>query len=87
MSPRDSLQRPYCNHQRCSPNRKLKPLEERASRIRENQVTIQAIEEQMNQTEPTLIPSGSQRVNQPDSPLASNHSGTRGSVANSHQSS
>ncbi|MBW0479102.1 hypothetical protein O181_018817 [Austropuccinia psidii MF-1] len=32
-----------------NPNRKLKLLEERAARIRENQATIQAIEEQLNQ--------------------------------------
>ncbi|MBW0492699.1 hypothetical protein O181_032414 [Austropuccinia psidii MF-1] len=46
-------------------NMQFKLLEERESRIRENQATIQAIEEQLNQAEPTLIPSGSQGVNQP----------------------
>ncbi|MBW0474790.1 hypothetical protein O181_014505 [Austropuccinia psidii MF-1] len=46
----------------CNPNRTLRLLEKRATRIRENQATIQAIEEQLNQTEPTLIPSGSQGV-------------------------
>ncbi|MBW0555168.1 hypothetical protein O181_094883 [Austropuccinia psidii MF-1] len=55
--------------------RKFKLLEGRATRIRENQATIQAIEEQLNQTGPTLIPSGSQGVDQPNSLVASHHSG------------
>ncbi|MBW0476999.1 hypothetical protein O181_016714 [Austropuccinia psidii MF-1] len=42
-----------------NPNRQFKLLEERETRIRESQATIQAIEEQLNQTEPTLNPSGS----------------------------
>ncbi|MBW0526668.1 hypothetical protein O181_066383 [Austropuccinia psidii MF-1] len=46
-----------------NPNRKLESLEERVARIRENEATIQAIEEQLNQTENTLISSGSQGVN------------------------
>ncbi|MBW0483841.1 hypothetical protein O181_023556 [Austropuccinia psidii MF-1] len=66
------------------PNRKFKLLEERATRIRKNQATIQAIEEKLNQTEPTLIPSGSHGVDQPKSPVASNHSGNRRSVAKNH---
>ncbi|MBW0496636.1 hypothetical protein O181_036351 [Austropuccinia psidii MF-1] len=57
------------------PNRKFKLLEERETRIRENKATIQAIEEQLNHTKPTLIPSGSQVVDQPNSPVASNNSG------------
>ncbi|MBW0484325.1 hypothetical protein O181_024040 [Austropuccinia psidii MF-1] len=61
-------------------------LEERETRIREDQATIQAIEEQLNQTEPTLIPSGSQGVDQPKSPVASHHSVTSKSVAKSHHS-
>ncbi|MBW0556575.1 hypothetical protein O181_096290 [Austropuccinia psidii MF-1] len=68
-------------------NRQLKLLEERATRIRENKSTIQDIEEQLNQTEPTLIPSGSQGVDQPNSPVASNHSGTSRIVSKSHHSS
>ncbi|MBW0473238.1 hypothetical protein O181_012953 [Austropuccinia psidii MF-1] len=70
-----------------NPTRKLRLLEERETRIRINQATIQAIEQQMNQTGPTLIPSGSQGVGQPSSPVASHHSGTSRSVANSHHSS
>ncbi|MBW0477524.1 hypothetical protein O181_017239 [Austropuccinia psidii MF-1] len=70
-----------------NPNRQFKLLEERATRIRENKVTIQAIEEQLNQTKPTLIPSGSQGVDQPKYPVDSPHSGTRRSVAKSHHSS
>ncbi|MBW0554128.1 hypothetical protein O181_093843 [Austropuccinia psidii MF-1] len=40
-----------------NPTRNSRLLEERATKIRENQATIQAIEEQLNQTGPTLIPS------------------------------
>ncbi|MBW0533552.1 hypothetical protein O181_073267 [Austropuccinia psidii MF-1] len=58
-----------------SPNRQFKLLEERATRIGENQATIQAIEEQLNQTGHNLIPSGSQGVDQPNSQVASHHSG------------
>ncbi|MBW0474564.1 hypothetical protein O181_014279 [Austropuccinia psidii MF-1] len=42
----------------CTRNFRL--LEERETRIRENQITIQAIEEQLTQTGNTQIPSGSQ---------------------------
>ncbi|MBW0466753.1 hypothetical protein O181_006468 [Austropuccinia psidii MF-1] len=70
-----------------NPNMQLKVLEERASRIRENEATIQYIEKQPNQTENTLIPTGSQVLNLPDSPVASHHSGTIRSVAKSHHSS
>ncbi|MBW0543640.1 hypothetical protein O181_083355 [Austropuccinia psidii MF-1] len=69
-----------------NPTRKLRLLEEKATRIRENQATIQAIEEKLNQTGPTLIPSGSQGVEHCKSPVASNHSGTNRSVAKSHHS-
>ncbi|MBW0502366.1 hypothetical protein O181_042081 [Austropuccinia psidii MF-1] len=60
-----------------NPNRQFKLLKERTTRIRENQATVQAIEEQVNQTEPTLILSGPNGVDQHKSPVASNHSGTR----------
>ncbi|MBW0487537.1 hypothetical protein O181_027252 [Austropuccinia psidii MF-1] len=59
-----------------NPTRQFRLLEERATRIRGNKATIQAIEEQMNQKGPTLIPPGSQGVKQPNSPVASHHSGT-----------
>ncbi|MBW0497901.1 hypothetical protein O181_037616 [Austropuccinia psidii MF-1] len=62
-------------------------LEERATRIRENQATIQAIEEQLTQTGHIQIPSGSPGVGQTSSPVASHHGGTNRSVAKSHQSS
>ncbi|MBW0524985.1 hypothetical protein O181_064700 [Austropuccinia psidii MF-1] len=45
-------------------NRQFRLLEERETRIRENQDIIQATEEQLNHTGPTLIPSGSQGVDQ-----------------------
>ncbi|MBW0470813.1 hypothetical protein O181_010528 [Austropuccinia psidii MF-1] len=72
---------------RWNPTTKFRLLEEREARIRENKATIQAIEEQRNQTGPTLIPSGSQGEDQPNSPVASNHSVTSRSVAKSHNSS
>ncbi|MBW0592753.1 hypothetical protein O181_132468 [Austropuccinia psidii MF-1] len=71
----------------CNPTRKIRLLEARAQRIRENQATIQAIEEQLPQTGPTEIPSGSQEAGQITSPVASHHSETRRSVAKSHHSS
>ncbi|MBW0474598.1 hypothetical protein O181_014313 [Austropuccinia psidii MF-1] len=70
-----------------NPTRKFRLLEERETRIRENQDTIQAIEEQLKQTGPTLIHSGSQGVDQPNSPVASYHSGTSRSVSKSNHSS
>ncbi|MBW0498088.1 hypothetical protein O181_037803 [Austropuccinia psidii MF-1] len=70
-----------------NPTRQFRLLEVRASRIRENQATIQAIEEQLTQTGNTKIPSGSQGVDQTSSTVASNHSGTNRSVAKSHHSS
>ncbi|MBW0592862.1 hypothetical protein O181_132577 [Austropuccinia psidii MF-1] len=70
-----------------NPNRQLKLLKERETRIRENKATIQAIKEQLKQTEATLINSGSKGVDQPNSPVASHHSGTNRSVVKSHHSS
>ncbi|MBW0578279.1 hypothetical protein O181_117994 [Austropuccinia psidii MF-1] len=70
-----------------NPNRQFRLLEERAQMIRENQATIQAIEEQLTQTGPTQIPSGSQGEGQISSPVASNHSETNRSVTRSHHSS
>ncbi|MBW0519455.1 hypothetical protein O181_059170 [Austropuccinia psidii MF-1] len=70
-----------------NPTRKFRLLEERETSIRENQATIQSIEEKLNQTGPTLIPSGSQGVDQTSSSVASHHSGTNRSVTNSHLSS
>ncbi|MBW0484955.1 hypothetical protein O181_024670 [Austropuccinia psidii MF-1] len=70
-----------------NPTRKFRLLEVRANRIRENKATIQAIEEQLNQKGNTQIPSGSQGAGQISSPVASYHSETNRSVANSHHSS
>ncbi|MBW0488005.1 hypothetical protein O181_027720 [Austropuccinia psidii MF-1] len=69
-----------------NPNRKFRLLEERATRIRENPSTIQAIKEQMNQTGPIIIPQGSQGVKKPDSPNASHHPDSK-LVTKSHHSS
>ncbi|MBW0491208.1 hypothetical protein O181_030923 [Austropuccinia psidii MF-1] len=64
--------------------KKFRLLEERETRIRENQATIQDIEEKLNQTGTTIIPSGSKGLDQPNSPVASHHSGTSRSGAKSH---
>ncbi|MBW0551618.1 hypothetical protein O181_091333 [Austropuccinia psidii MF-1] len=77
-SQKDRLQGPYGNHQR------LESYQARAIRIRENQATIKAIEEQLTQTGPTQIPSGSQAEGQISSPVASNHSENNNSVTRSH---
>ncbi|MBW0474670.1 hypothetical protein O181_014385 [Austropuccinia psidii MF-1] len=69
------------------PTRQLRLLEVRENRIRENQATTQAIEEQLTQTGNTQIPSGSQGEGQINSPVASNHSERNRSVAKSHHSS
>ncbi|MBW0484157.1 hypothetical protein O181_023872 [Austropuccinia psidii MF-1] len=70
-----------------NPNTKVKLLEEGETRIGENKATIKAIEEKLNQTERTLIPSGSQGVDQPNSPMASHHSENRRPVAKRNHSS
>ncbi|MBW0479927.1 hypothetical protein O181_019642 [Austropuccinia psidii MF-1] len=70
-----------------NPTRKFRLLEVREDRIRGNQATIQAIEEQLTQTGHTQIPSGSQGVGQTSSQVASYHSGTNRSVDKSHHSS
>ncbi|MBW0559173.1 hypothetical protein O181_098888 [Austropuccinia psidii MF-1] len=70
-----------------NPTRQFRLLEVTENRIREKQATIQAIEEQLTQTGPTQIPSGSQGAGQIRSPVASNHSEANRSVAKSHHSS
>ncbi|MBW0549762.1 hypothetical protein O181_089477 [Austropuccinia psidii MF-1] len=70
-----------------SPTRQFRLLEVRTNMIRENQATIQAINEHLTQTGHTQIPSGSQGGGQSSSPVASHHSETNISVAKSHQSS
>ncbi|MBW0491074.1 hypothetical protein O181_030789 [Austropuccinia psidii MF-1] len=71
----------------CNPTRQFRLLEARATRIRENQATIQAIEEQLTQTGHTQIPAGSQGAGKISSPVASHHSETSRSVAKGHNSS
>ncbi|MBW0490487.1 hypothetical protein O181_030202 [Austropuccinia psidii MF-1] len=70
-----------------NPTRHFRLLEVSANRIRENQATIQAIEEQLIQTGHTQIPSGLQGAGQISSPVASYHSETNRSVAKSDHSS
>ncbi|MBW0466205.1 hypothetical protein O181_005920 [Austropuccinia psidii MF-1] len=70
-----------------NPTRQFRLLEVRANRIRENQATIKAIEEQLTQTGHTQLPLGSQGEGQISSPVASHHSETNRSVAKSHHSS
>ncbi|MBW0508313.1 hypothetical protein O181_048028 [Austropuccinia psidii MF-1] len=59
-----------------NPNRKLKLLEGKAARIRDNQATIQEIEKKTRQRI-LLFLSGSQGVKQPNYPVISHHSSTR----------
>ncbi|MBW0501823.1 hypothetical protein O181_041538 [Austropuccinia psidii MF-1] len=54
-----------------NPTRQFRLLEVRANRIRENEATIKALEEQLTQTGNTQIPSGSQGVGQTNFPVAS----------------
>ncbi|MBW0527395.1 hypothetical protein O181_067110 [Austropuccinia psidii MF-1] len=70
-----------------NPTRQFRLLEVRTNRTKENQATIQAIEEQLVQTGHTQIPSGSQVVGQTSSPVASHYSGTNRSVSKSNHSS
>ncbi|MBW0531884.1 hypothetical protein O181_071599 [Austropuccinia psidii MF-1] len=70
-----------------NPARQFRLLEVRANRIRKNQATIRAIEEQLTQTGNTQIPSGQQGAGQIGSLVASHHSETNRSVAKSHHSS
>ncbi|MBW0509888.1 hypothetical protein O181_049603 [Austropuccinia psidii MF-1] len=71
----------------CNPTRQFRLLEERDTRIRENQATIQAIEEWLSQTGPTMIPSGFQGADKTSSRVASHNSGTNRLVMKSHHSS
>ncbi|MBW0548572.1 hypothetical protein O181_088287 [Austropuccinia psidii MF-1] len=87
LSERDRLQGPYVNHQRLESYQAFWTPEARAQRIRENQATIQAIEEQLTQTGPTQIPSGSQGAGQISSSVASHHSDINKSMTRSHHSS
>ncbi|MBW0462187.1 hypothetical protein O181_001902 [Austropuccinia psidii MF-1] len=57
------------------------------AKIRQNQPTIKAIEEQWSQKENIPTPSGSKGVGQTNSPLASHHSESRKAGAKSHHSS
>ncbi|MBW0527805.1 hypothetical protein O181_067520 [Austropuccinia psidii MF-1] len=70
-----------------NPTRRFRLLGARAQRIRDNQATMKDIEEQLTQTGPTQIPSGSQRAGQISSPVASHHSETSRKVAKNHNSS
>ncbi|MBW0477227.1 hypothetical protein O181_016942 [Austropuccinia psidii MF-1] len=69
-----------------NPTRKTRLLGVRENRIRENQATIQAIEEQLNQTGHTKIPSDSQAAGKISSQVASYHPETNRSVGKSHHS-
>ncbi|MBW0461285.1 hypothetical protein O181_001000 [Austropuccinia psidii MF-1] len=58
-----------------NPNKQFKLLQDREDNIRENHSPIQAIGEKWTQKEHTLTPSSSQGdINQPSSPVVSNHS-------------
>ncbi|MBW0467392.1 hypothetical protein O181_007107 [Austropuccinia psidii MF-1] len=69
-----------------NPNKKFKfkLSVERASKIRENQATIQAIEEKWSQKEKIMTLSGSQEVDQLNSPVTLHHSEFSKMVAKSN---
>ncbi|MBW0502384.1 hypothetical protein O181_042099 [Austropuccinia psidii MF-1] len=73
ISQRDILHRSYGNYQMMQYQQEVQTPGGEETRIRENQATSQAIEEQLNQTGPSLISSGSQGVKQQDSPVVSHH--------------
>ncbi|MBW0558401.1 hypothetical protein O181_098116 [Austropuccinia psidii MF-1] len=83
MSQRDTLQRSYGNYQRMESHQEAQNLGGEGNPDKGES----AIEEQLNQTGSTLIPSGSKGVDQPNSPVASHHSGAKRLVAKSHNSS
>ncbi|MBW0488054.1 hypothetical protein O181_027769 [Austropuccinia psidii MF-1] len=87
MSQRDILQRTYGNNQRMEFHQAVQTPVGEGNQERQNKANIQAIEEQLNQTGPTLIPSRSQGVDKTNSPFASHHSGMSRSVAKIHHSS
>ncbi|MBW0572483.1 hypothetical protein O181_112198 [Austropuccinia psidii MF-1] len=70
-----------------NPTRKCRLLEAREARIRENQATMPAIEQQLTQTGNNQIPPCSQGAGQISSPVVSHHSETSRSVVKSHHSS
>ncbi|MBW0486311.1 hypothetical protein O181_026026 [Austropuccinia psidii MF-1] len=65
-------------------NRQLELVEERAAKIRENEATIQAIEEKWRQKENIFTPSGSQGEGQSKTPMTPHHSEYRKSEAKNH---
>ncbi|MBW0465565.1 hypothetical protein O181_005280 [Austropuccinia psidii MF-1] len=87
LSQKDRLQTLMVISKGWNPTRQFRLLKVSANRIRENQATIQDMEEQLTQTGHNHIPSTSQGAGQISSPVASNHSETNISVAKSHHSS
>ncbi|MBW0537922.1 hypothetical protein O181_077637 [Austropuccinia psidii MF-1] len=87
LSQRDRLRDLMVITKGWNPTRQFRLLKVRANRIRENQATIQAIEEKLTQTGHTQIPTGSQVVDQTSSTVALHHSGSDRSGAKSHHSS
>ncbi|MBW0491081.1 hypothetical protein O181_030796 [Austropuccinia psidii MF-1] len=70
-----------------NPNKQFKLLEERASKVWGNHFTLMAIEDKWSQKDHNFTPSGSQGVDQPNSPVASQHPEYSKSLARSHYSS
>ncbi|MBW0479033.1 hypothetical protein O181_018748 [Austropuccinia psidii MF-1] len=87
LSQRDRLQRPYDNYQRMESYQAVQTPGVKGTEDKAESSLIQAIEEQLTQTGPTQIPSGSQGAGQISSPVASHHSDTNRSMTKSHHSS
>ncbi|MBW0470780.1 hypothetical protein O181_010495 [Austropuccinia psidii MF-1] len=68
MSERDTLQNSYGNPERMKAQQRAQTTGGRAAMQRKNEATIQPIEEKLNHKEDTLIPAGTQGVDQPNPP-------------------
>ncbi|MBW0527925.1 hypothetical protein O181_067640 [Austropuccinia psidii MF-1] len=87
MSQRDKLQKPYGNHQRLESHQAVQTPGGEGNQDKGESSHYPSYRKLLNQTGPTLIPSGSQGVDQTSSPVASHHSATNRSVIKSHHSS
>ncbi|MBW0481335.1 hypothetical protein O181_021050 [Austropuccinia psidii MF-1] len=87
MSHRDSLQRSYANQQRIESQQVVQSPGGEGNQDKGESSHYPSYRRPLIQRKPTLIPSRSQGVDHLNSPVASHHSGTRGSVAKSHHPS
>ncbi|MBW0482815.1 hypothetical protein O181_022530 [Austropuccinia psidii MF-1] len=84
MSQRDILQRTYGYKKRMESHQAVHTPREEGNQDKGESSHYPSYRRTAEPDGPNLIPSGSEGVYQPNSPVASHHSGTRRSVANSH---